>query len=225
MSRTRGAVSPSTTKVFGVIGLIAVAALGWVVAVGPQTSTLAATREEVSAVRDSNAMLAGQLASLVKQERRLDETRATARRMAAKFPPTADQPGLFEQVTAAAVDAGIGAQGVTTLAPTPPSLGEGPAGASTTGATAPAAAAPGGLLGRQTVTVTVTGTYDQTQRLLTNLEHMRRAYLISSVALAGGADDTSYTTTITGDMFVMPPVKDPGTTATSTQSGSSDTEE
>lgn len=225
MSRTRNAASPGTTKIFGVVGLLAVAGLGWVVAVGPQTSTLADTREEITAVRDSNAMLASQLAGLVKQERRLDETRATARKMAAKFPPTADQPGLFEQVTTAAVDAGIGAQGVTTLAPTPPSLGEGAAGATTAAATPGTATppAPGGLLGRQTVTVTVTGSYDQTQRLLTNLEHMRRAYLISSVALAGGAADTTYTTTITGDMFVMPPVHDPGTVETS--AGSSDPEE
>ena len=38
---------------------------------------------------------------------------------------------------------------------------------------------------------------------------MPRAYLINSVTLAGG-DTGGYTTTVTGEMFVMPPVTDPG---------------
>ena len=62
------------------------------------------------------------------------------------------------------------------------------------------------------MTVSVTGTYDQTQQLLVNLEHMKRAYLVTSVNLAGDAASGAFTTTITGDMFVMPPVKDPGET-------------
>ena len=76
--------------------------------------------------------------------------------------------------------------------------------------------APGsGSLASQPCSVSVTGTYDQTQQLFRNLEHMPRAYLITSVALAGGGDGTTadtFTTTIAGEMFVMPPVADPGKT-------------
>ena len=68
-----------------------------------------------------------------------------------------------------------------------------------------------GQLARQTVTVAVVGTYEETERLLENLEHMPRAYLITAIALAG-AETGDFTTTITGDMFVMPPVEDPGKT-------------
>lgn len=205
--------TPAATKVVGTLGLLAVVGLGWTVGIGPQTTALADARAEVTAVQDQNALLATQLAGLVKQQQELGTTRQTARRLAAKFPPTADQPGLFQDVTDAAVAAGIGAQGVTTLAPTPPVVGGAAAGAATgaTGAAAPAPAG-GGQLARQTVTVTVAGTYDQTQQLLVNLEHMPRAYLITSVSLAGDATSGRFTTTITGDMFVMPPVPDPGKT-------------
>ena len=37
---------------------------------------------------------------------------------------------------------------------------------------------------------------------------MPRAYLINGVTIAGG--DSGYTTSVTGEMFVMPPVTDPG---------------
>ena len=203
--------TPGATKVVGSLGLLAVVGLGWVVGIGPQTTALAAAREEVTAIQDQNAVLATQLAGLVKQQEELGTTRHTARELAAKFPPTADQPGLFQAVTDAAVEAGIGANGVTTLAPTPPVVG-GAADASVTGAAAAPAPAGSGQLARQTVTVTVAGTYDQTQQLLANLEHMQRAYLVSSVSLAGDATSGQFTTTITGDMFVMPPVPDPGKT-------------
>ena len=207
--------TPVATKVVGAVGLLAVAGLGWTVGIGPETGRLSDAREQVTTIQDQNAVLATQLAGLVKQQENLGETRRTARELAAKFPPTADQPGLFKVVTAAAVDAGIGAKGVTTLTPTPPVVGsaDDPAGASTdAGAADPAATAGGDQLARQTVTVSVTGSYDQTQQLLVNLEHMKRAYLITSVALAGDATNGEFTTTITGDMFVMPPVKDPGKT-------------
>ena len=213
--------TPVATKVVGAIGLVAVAALGWTFAVGPETGRLADARAEVTAVQDQNSVLGIQLAGLVKQQEQLGVTRQTARELARKFPPTADQPGLFQIVTAAAVDAGIGAQGVTTLTPTPPVVGTAdgaaaaPATTSTTatgstGSTAPAAGTP--QLARQTVTVSVTGTYEETRQLLVNLEHMERAYLVTSVTLAGDATAGTFTTTITGDMFVMPPVKDPGKT-------------
>ena len=212
--------TPGATKVVGSLGLLAVAALGWVVAVGPQTARLGEVREEITTVQDQNMVLEAQLAALQKQQEELAGTRRTAQRLAVKFPATADQPGLFREVTAAAVDAGIGADGVTALAPTPPELGtdDEAAGAATDTAATDSAASTttdptsGSALARQTVTVTVEGSYDETRRLLANLEQMPRAYLVTTVALTGDPTTGTYTTTVTGDMFVMPPVPDPGKT-------------
>jgi Tfp pilus assembly protein PilO len=209
--------TPNATKIAGSLALLVVAGLGWLVVVGPETGAVSDTRDEVTSIRDQNTVLAGQLADLERQRESLAETRSSARDLAAKFPPTADQPGLFEEVTAAAEDAGIGAQGVTNLAPSPPIV----AGATAADGAAPPAAPtadadptvpPGAALARQSVTVAVTGTYDQTQLLLANLENMPRAYLVTSVSLTAEADSDLFTTTITGDMFVMPPVQDPGKT-------------
>jgi Tfp pilus assembly protein PilO len=203
--------TPAATRLVGALALLVVAGLGWTVVVGPETSTLADTRAEITSTRDQNSVLTVQLASLEKQVAQLGQTRRTARDLAALFPPTADQPGLFEEVTAAAVDAGIGPQGVTSLAPSPPVIGGAAPGA--VPADPSATPAPDGVqLARQTVSVSVSGTYDQTLRLLANLEQMPRAYLVGSVTLAGDAATGAYTTTIDGDMFVMPPVADPGDT-------------
>jgi len=199
--------SPSASKVVGSLCLVAVAALGWTFVVGPETSTVSETHAQVDAARAQNATLVQELSELKGQQTQLRKTRAVAVELASKFPPTADQPGLFEQVTAAAVAAGIGPDGVTTLAPTPPTIGS-----ATGGVSADQPAVGTGTLATQTVTVSVTGSYDQTERLLENLEHMPRAYLITSVALSGSGEDTesTFTTTIAGSMFVMPPVAEPG---------------
>lgn len=209
--------TPGAVKLAGFLALLVLAALGWLLAVGPQTSRLGEVREEITAVRDQNAVLATQLAQLEQQRDDLAGTRRTARALAAKFPPTADQPGLFEAVTAAAVEAGIGAEGVTTLAPTPPVVGAADDAAATgttpTDATDATGGAPAGAaLARQTVTVTINGSYDETQRLLENLEQMPRAYLVTSVSLAGDPETGTFSTTVTGEMFLMPPVPAPGKT-------------
>lgn len=204
--------TPTATKIVGAIGLLVVAAVGWTLVVGPETGRLEEARQQVVEIQDQNALLSVQLTALVQQQAELGDTRSIARRLARKFPPTADQPGLFEMVTTAAVGAGIGAEGVTTLTPTPPVVSGADAAAADPAAGTTQAAPAGAQLARQTVTVSVTGSYDQTQQLLVNLENMDRAYLITTVSLAGDAEGGAFTTTITGDMFVMPPVKDPGKT-------------
>ena len=194
--------TPAATKIVGGISMLVIAALGWTFVVGPETTALSDVRTEIVNTRDQNDVLALQLVTLKKQAEQLGETRSVARALAGKFPPTADQPGMFESVTASAVEAGIGPKGVTTLAPTPPVIG----GADP--ATGVQLDSGGSQLARQSVAVSITGSYAQTQRLLENLEQMSRAYLITSVTLGGGGE-TGYTTTVTGDMFVMPPVPAP----------------
>jgi Tfp pilus assembly protein PilO len=203
--------TPLATKVVGGIGLLAVAGLGWTLVVGPETDDLASARETLSATQDQNALLGVQLAQLERQRDDLASTRRTARQLARQFPPTAAQPELFEQVSVAATAAGIPPSDVTALTPTPPTLGDAAAStdaaAATTGTDAPA---PASGIARQTVTVTVTGSFDQTQALLEHLEHLPRAYLITAVSVAGDSTDGEYSTTVTGDMFVLAPVTDPG---------------
>lgn len=198
--------TPRATTCIGIVALLLIAAVSWTFVIGPEVSRLSTVRTQIQDTRDQNDVLGVQLARLVKQSRDLEDVRRTAEALAAKFPPTADQPGLFEAVTEAAVDAGIGAGGVTTLAPSPPAVGGDVA------AGGPAQPAGRGQLARQAVSISIEGSYKETLRLLDNLEQMPRAYLVTSVSVTGGAE-AGFTTTLTGDMFVMPPVTDPGDVA------------
>jgi hypothetical protein len=88
-------------------------------------------------------------------------------------------------VTAAVTDAGIPTEGLTALTPTPPAVG--------------ASTRPPGWrfptrpqlpeLARQTVTVAVVGTYDETRLCSGNLEQMPRAYLVTSLTVTASSTD------------------------------------
>jgi Tfp pilus assembly protein PilO len=194
--------TPAATKALGAIALLLLVAAGWMFVVGPKSDALAQVREQIQISRDQNAGLEQQLLLLRKQVAELDETRQVADALAEKFPPTADQPGMFGEVTEAATEAGIPARDVTALTPTTPTVGGADATAGVTPQTSPADVA------RQTVTVSVEGSYAQTHNLLENLEEISRAYVINSVSLVMG--ENGFTTTIIGEMFAMPPAKDPG---------------
>lgn len=196
--------SAAATKALGALALVLIAGAGWLLVVGPKTTELTEVQEQTQTARDQNDLLLLQLTRLRQQAAALDETRKVAAALAAKFPPTADQPGMFAQVTSAAADAGIGPQDVTALTPTPPTVG----GVDPATGAAPTGSAPANLA-RQTVTVSVTGSYAETQKLLENLEGLPRAYLVASVQVGGGSDPSQFTTTVTGEMFVMPPAPDP----------------
>ena len=198
--------TPMATKGLGAASLLLIAGAGWMFVVGPQTSELAGVREETASAESQNQLLGTQLVKLEAQAANLAETRKTADALAAMFPPTADQPGLFEQVTRAAAGAGISGKRITALTPTPPSFGP----ADPAAGVQPADQARRELA-TQTVTVSVEGGYAESVQLLTNLERIPRAFLIKDLAIAPGASPGSYATSVTGDMFVMPPATHPST--------------
>lgn len=196
--------TPTATKVLGALALLVIAAGAWFLVLGPQARTISETQAAISGARDQNDMLRVQLATLRKQERELPARMAEDRLLEDLFPRTADQPGLFQQVSSAATSAGIPPGNVTTVAPTAPVVG----GGQSEGAALPAASEEADLA-RQTVTITVEADYSATQRLLDHLEEMPRAYLVNSLSVSTGTARGSYLTTVTGDMFVMPPAPRP----------------
>lgn len=197
--------TPRTTLVVGALLLTVLAVAGWFLVVGPKTAALAEVKTTIEETRAQNQLLAQQLATLREQADQIASTEGVADALARVFPGTADQPGLFRMVTDAAASAGIGPRDVTALSPTPPSLGTLDAAAGAT----PVPAA-GATLARQSVTLSVEGSYAETTELLANLERMPRAYLVTSVSLGAGTGPDSYLTTVTGDMFVVPTIDPPG---------------
>ena len=194
-----------TTKIIGGVALLSLLALGWVFVLSPRTSAVAEVHRQTAEVRDQNDALRQQIRVLRAQEAGLGEVRASATALAAKFPPTADQPGLFRQVTAAAVEAGIPATKVTALTPQAPVAGRP---GQVTGVQLPGESTTSDLA-VQKVSMSVEGRPDQLELLMRNLEQMARAYLVTSLTLAQGAEPGVYSATIAGDMFVMPHAPDP----------------
>jgi hypothetical protein len=204
--------SARTNLVLGALVLLLTAAAGWLVLLGPTQGDIGAARQQLTDRTDANALLAVRLKALEKQAADLSEVHSTARELAAVFPPTADQPGFFALMDAAAAEAGIAPEQITTLSPTAPlAVGADPA-----AAPAPPTEPVDAPLAVQAVTVTLTTSYDRARRLLGRLEEMDRAFLVQSVTVAtegsGGGNAASggtTTVTITGNTFVAPPVVRP----------------
>lgn len=210
--------SASATALLGSLLLLVTAALGWVLLLGPATARVGEQREAAEAAADRSALLAGQLARLEAKAQDLGDTEKAAKRLTDLFPPTADQPGFFEQVGRIAREAGYLPGDITSLSPTAPTPLDPPEAAATEpdepaepGTEAPAAPAPPPApdLAVQTVTMTLVGGYDEARRLLRGLEQLERAFLVRSVALSGEAGSSSLTLSITGATYVAPPVPAP----------------
>lgn len=196
--------SPAATKVLGALALLGIAVASWFLALGPQASAISETHAAIADTGDQNDHLRLQLAALKKQEQELPAIEEQDQALEELFPRTADQPGLFRQVSGAAARAGIAPGQVTTVAPTAPTLGA----AEAEGVGLPAASTSADLA-RQTVIITVEASYSATERLLDSLEDTPRAYLMTSLSVSTGSRPGLFLTTVTGDMFVMPPAPRP----------------
>lgn len=223
--------SPSATLVLGGLGLLLLAAAGWLLLLGPLTEDVGTARQAADDAVDRNQVLAAQLADLEERAQDLGSTREAAEELERLVPPTADQPGFFALVDEAAAAAGYAPRDITTLSPTAPvpvTAGADPAApaaapaapaeppAAGDGAEAPAP--PVAEYAVQTVSMTLTGSYEQATRLLTRLGGLDRAVLVRSISLSGEAGSPTLTLTLSGTTFVAPPVPEPDETTTS-QSG------
>jgi hypothetical protein len=210
--------SPAATKTLGPLALVIVAVLAWMLVLGPARAELGEVRSQTSAAHTQTGVLNQQLTELREQERTLPQIRADSAALTASFPATADQPGLFEAVSQAVADAGIPAENLTALTPTPPVVGMGDEAA---GVALPTEDTPGNLA-TQTVTVSVDSTYEEARQLLANLEAMPRAYLVTSLTVTEGERVGQFSTTVIGNMFVMPLAAVPDVVARAPVADSSD---
>lgn len=211
--------SASATALIGSLVLLLTAALGWVLLLGPTLARVGEQREAAEAAADRSALLALQLGRLQAKAEDLGDTERAERRLAELFPPTADQPGFFEQIGEIARDAGYAPGDITTLSPSAPAPLAAPVPPpSPTEDGSAAEAAPAGVpsdLAVQTVAMTLEGGYDEARRMLRGLERLDRAFLVRSVALSASGDSSSLTMSISGATYVAPPVPAPATDETS----------
>ena len=211
--------SASATALIGSLVLLLTAALGWVLLLGPTLARVGEQREAAEAAADRSALLALQLGRLQAKAEDLGDTERAERRLAELFPPTADQPGFFEQIGEIAREAGYAPGDITTLSPSAPAPLAAPAPPpAPTDDGSGTGAAPAGVpsdLAVQTVAMTLEGGYDEARRMLRGLERLDRAFLVRSVALSASGDSSSLTMSISGATYLPPPVPAPATDETS----------
>ncbi len=211
--------SASATALIGSLVLLLTGALGWVLLLGPTLAHVGEQREAAEAAADRSALLGLQLSRLQAKAEDLGDTERAEERLAELFPPTADQPGFFEQIGSIAREAGYAPGDITTLSPSAPAPLAAPAPPpSATDDGSDAAAAPAAVpaeLAVQTVAMTLEGGYDEARRMLRGLERLDRAVLVRSVSLSASGDSSNLTMSISGATFVAPPVPAPAPDETS----------
>ena len=211
--------STSATALIGSLVLLLTAALGWVLLLGPTLAHVGEQREAAEAAADRSALLALQLTRLQARAEDLGDTERAEERLAELFPPTADQPGFFEQIGEIAREAGYAPGDITTLSPSAPAPLAAPAPPPSPTEDGPAAgAAPAAVpsdLAVQTVAMTLEGGYDEARRMLRGLERLDRAFLVRSVSLSAEGDSSNLTMSISGATYVAPPVPSPASDETS----------
>lgn len=158
----------------------ALAVLMIVLLVLPKMSEVSKAREELQAAQDEEITLQSQLRSLQDAQAQAEQTQKEIQALEAKVPPTADLPGLFRLLQAAADRAGVDFFQFSPGTPT---------------------ADPSGTFSVITGQIVVTGNYFMLQEFLYRLESLPRAAKVTSVSIApGGGGETGGTTLATNQL-------------------------
>ncbi|NHC46010.1 type 4a pilus biogenesis protein PilO [Motilibacter aurantiacus] len=175
-------------------GLVLLAA-GWLLLLGPKRAEASGLRDEATAQLAQNAQLSTQLGQLKVLAQELPAKQRALAQLNSKVPDSVDLPTLVRRITALATASGVTLGSISPAAPVA------------------LAGTDGTVTGMQSVSVglTVTGDYFEVAGLLSRLETMGRAFLVTTVsltdAMATGTDEAPAGTVqaqIQGAVFVRP---------------------
>lgn len=180
------------TLLFGVLIILALTALSWNFVLGPRLQSANDLNSQAEQVELANVQALSQFSRLRDQAREIPAAAEEAQALFASMPQEADLPGLLNQITQAAADAGIPAQDITVLStgvPTPID---------------PGAENPSVRLATITLDLTVRGSTNEFGRLLDNLAGLDRSLLIQATNLSippeGGQGASMQ---VSGTIFVL----------------------
>jgi len=209
-----------TTILIGSVALVLIGGLGWTLVLSPRQGDISDIKAQTVAAEAFNELQRRDLEALRLQAANLGAQQAYAEGLTTRFPTTAAQPELFAEVQAAAARAGLSDRSVIALTPSAPLPGTAAAGGAAP--LPPTADSAGGVgtsvapdVASMQLEVTVTGPYEALLVFIAEMENNPRAFLVSTVDVAavGEAGTSSYTLTLTGAMFVLPPLTDPDAAA------------
>ncbi len=179
------------TIIFGVLGLVALAGLGWLLVLSPRLQEADQVSERATSMQTANLQQLNRYNDLVAKAREIPAAAAEAEKLFASMPQEADIPEVITQISKAAESAGIAPADIQTINTSVPVPVGGPATQGESGV----------ALATMQVDVTVKGSDEQLKKFLDNLQALDRSILVQStnVTAAGGAS----TLQVTGQMFVL----------------------
>jgi len=187
------------TRVIATIFLIALVAVLWLFLLQPRQADIESTRSDISDAQMMQQALVARDAELRSLLGDAPLVAREAQELFAALPRTAQLPELLDQITTAAINAGIPASDISvinTSIPTPISEAD--------PRTAALAEELGVDLAVIDIDLSVTGNDDEFLGFLTNLTSLERAFLVQSTSLATSRDNTgNQTLSIAGRLFVL----------------------
>jgi len=170
--------------------------LAWFLVLSPRLSTADELTVQAEQLQTANLALLNQYNRALDQVEKAPEAAATAQALFEKMPQTAELPAVLDQITAAATDAGIEPNAISTL---------------TTSVPVPVGAAEAAAiqLASMDIGVNAEGSRPQVLALLDNLQALDRALLLNSNAVAvvaeaeGARGPSRDTVQVGGSMFVL----------------------
>jgi Tfp pilus assembly protein PilO len=177
---------------------VIVAAVVWFGVLAPRIATASALQTQAADIELANLRLLKDLNATRDRLRNAPAAAQQAQELLERMPQTAQLPEVLDQITEAAIDAGIAPNAVSSLS---------------TGIPVPIAD-PTGLppevqLAQMPVSITATGSAASLYRFLGNLEALDRSLLIASTQIADAAGTTgdggeaASTLQVSGSMFVL----------------------
>ncbi len=166
---------PSNEKVWiggGVVAAVLVAAMAWMLLIGPERSSASSLREQTVSAQDQNNILRSKLAKLRKDNANLPKLAAKFKDVRAGLPTAGAMTTFTRQLTAEATEHHLSLGAITLGGPKSAGVG----GTTTSTATG---------LEAIPVTLTVAGSADNLQSFLSEVQYSgARRVLISSIQLA-----------------------------------------
>lgn len=200
--------TPRTTAVLGSLLLAGLAGGLWFGILSPRMSHAAEVEESAAQVQTGNLALLSQLNHLRTMTANAPDVARRAQDLFRTMPSDADLAPVLNEVTQAATQSGIPAEGVMAITPSipiplvagRPVPGQAPAAAQ--------AASLGVHIATMPLSVTVQGTDSQLQGFLSRLQHLDRAFLVTGTQFttapgAGGTKPGVQELTVTGTLFVL----------------------
>jgi len=184
------------TIVVGVLSLALMSAGIWFLALSPRLSEATRLDQQAVDLETANLGLLNTYNRSLELAREVPQAAAAAQELFEAMPREADLPRVLEQVTEAAVDAGMDPKDVQTINATVPTPVVDPT----------ASGAPGVALAQLQVTVTALGSRDQALAFLDSLQALERELLITSTRLTEAPVQEAkdqWSVQVTSTLFVL----------------------